>query len=657
MRYRIIFSAAALCVCTSPVGAQADTASLPPVVITATRVETRLAAGTSLVTVLDGRELEAQGVRDLSEALRMVPGMVIVRSGGQGALTSMFLRGGESDHVRVLVDGVPVNEPGGAIDLGAWAWDNVERIEVVRGASSVLHGTDAVAGVVQVFTRRGRVDSGPAAGARIEGGSHNTRSASLAAGFGGERADLSVAATLRRSDGLLPFNNEAGNATISGRAAWRAAGAPVALSVRHHDDRYHYPTDGAGRVVDRNARRDESRTVVSLEAARDLGRVLRVEFGAGSMAGNGRTTDLADAPDDTTGLHTYLSSASTRRRVASARIRLTPRPAVLIALGAERMNESQDARDSSSFSAEPNRFTAQRVTNAVFGQLLGEVKRVELMAGARFDDNSVHGGFMTARAGAAIRIRDGIRLRASTGSAFKAPAFHEQFNTAFTIGNRELEPELSRMWEVGVAATAGPASVEATWFDQRFRDLIQYAWLSPGAVNYFNVGRASASGLDVAGSLALGSVVRADFGGTFLRTRVVDAGHESGAGAVFVEGERLLRRPSRQASLGMTVWSGARTFSTLRLFVVGDRDDRSFATFPALPVRLPAYARVDVAASRVLVERAGGGRATVHVRAENLLGRRYQELAGFDAAGRTFQVGLSIATGPLLAGAGGTAAR
>ncbi|MGQ0766736.1 MAG: TonB-dependent receptor plug domain-containing protein, partial [Gemmatimonadota bacterium] len=612
MNYQTIILAAALVVSTSAARAQADSANLPPIVITATRVETRLAAGTSVVTVLDGRALEAQGIRDLAEALRMVPGMVIVRSGSQGALTSMFLRGGESDHVRVLVDGVAVNEPGGAIDLGAWSLDNVEKIEVVRGAASVLHGTDAVTGVVQIFTRRGRTDPGSAMRVRVEGGSYNTRSASAAGEIAGDRADLSVAAILRRSDGLLPRNNEARNATISGRAAWRGAGDGVllALSARHHDDRYHYPTDGAGRVVDANAHRDDERTVVSLDASRDLGRKVRLELSAGSLAGNGGTTDLPDAPPpgDTAGLHTYLSSASTRRRVASARLRLTPQPAAVIALGIERMTESQDARDSSNYSVEPNHFTARRVTNAIYAQLLGEVKRVELMAGARFDDNSVHGGFMTARTGAAIRLGGGVRLRASTGTAFKAPAFHEQFNTAFTIGNGELGPELSRMWEVGVAARAGRVNVEATWFDQIFRDLIQYAWLAPGEVNYFNVARASARGLDVTGAVPIGRVLQADIGATFLRTRVVDAGHESGEGAVFVEGERLLRRPSRQASLGITAKPGARTSSSLRLVAVGERDDRNFSTFPALPVQLPAYLRIDVSASRILLERTGGGR-------------------------------------------------
>src|SRR5688500_3660605 len=143
----------------TPVLARAQQDSLPRVVITATRVDVPLGSTISATTVLDRAFIERTGVRDVAELLRVVPGVLVARSGGPGAQSSLFLRGGENDYVRFLIDGVPVNDPGGALDLAWLSVDDIERIEVVRGPASVLYGTDAVTGVVQPVTRRGSATS------------------------------------------------------------------------------------------------------------------------------------------------------------------------------------------------------------------------------------------------------------------------------------------------------------------------------------------------------------------------------------------------------------------------------------------------------------------------------------------------------------------
>src|SRR5881628_2604501 len=138
-----------------------DTITLKPVVVTATRVPAPRDAVPAAVTVLTGDALRARGIRTVADALRLVPGAAVMQTGSFGGQTSLFLRGGESDYVKVLVDGVPQNTPGGAYDFANLTTDNVERIEVVRGPASVLYGSDAMTGVVQIFTRDGR---GPARG-------------------------------------------------------------------------------------------------------------------------------------------------------------------------------------------------------------------------------------------------------------------------------------------------------------------------------------------------------------------------------------------------------------------------------------------------------------------------------------------------------------
>ncbi|MYH47964.1 MAG: TonB-dependent receptor, partial [Gammaproteobacteria bacterium] len=137
-----------------PVAAQGP-GNLQGLVVTANRLPQPEWAAAAHTTILYGAELERAGIEYVADALRQLPGAALVRGGSFGAITSLFLRGGESDYVQVLIDGVRVNEPGGAFDFASLTTDNVERIEVVRGPASALYGSEAVSGVIQIFTRRG----------------------------------------------------------------------------------------------------------------------------------------------------------------------------------------------------------------------------------------------------------------------------------------------------------------------------------------------------------------------------------------------------------------------------------------------------------------------------------------------------------------------
>jgi vitamin B12 transporter len=181
----------------------------------------------------------------------------------------------------------------------------------------------------------------------------------------------------------------------------------------------------------------------------------------------------------------------------------------------------------------------------------------------------------------------------------------------------------------------------ATWFDQRFRDMIQYAFVSPELPNYFNVAAASSSGLEL--EAAVRPTARARFGAnvTLLHTRVDDAGLQTGESATFVEGNRLLRRPSTSASATMGLDLPSRTTTDVVITYIGRRDDRDFSTFPATPVELPSWTRVDVGFSQPFEM---GARFELRVRIENLLGASYEEVAAYPAAGRSLTIGVRAAT-------------
>ena len=616
----------------SLVAQERDTTRLVPVVVTATRTDQQHGRGIASTSVLDASALRAAGVADVADALRTVPGVHLVRSGGAGTQVSLFMRGAESDYVRVLVDGVPVNEPGGAIDLSAWTLDGLDRIEVVRGPASVLYGSDAVAGVVQLFTRR-------AAGAtsgnlRASIGTYGTRVVEGSLGRGGESWQATVNIGRRQSDGIHPVNSGWWNEALAARASWTADRATLAATAQQRRDELHVPTDGAGRVVDVNAVRRGRRSTVGVDGTWRFTERVRLHAGATALEGRGVTDDRRDGAADSVGLHTYLSRGAVRRRVVESRLEIQPYNDLLAIVGAEWALEAQHSHDSSNYGGNPA-FGAERTTRAAWLQLAGGPAPLQFTVGARHDDNSVFGSFTTARAGIAARLADGWRLRGSIGSSFKAPAFLEQFNTAFTTGSPGLTPERGRVAEVGLvhAIRAGRGEVSATVFRQRFANLIQYAYRETGP-HYFNVARAASDGLELEGHLQLGARWQLHGASTWLATEVLDAGLEEGAGAVFVDGERLLRRPAHTATLGATMAPHPRLVVRATAMRIGDRTDRDFSSFPARPVLLQPWTRTDLALTWV-----ASAPVRVLLRADNVGGARYAEVFGFPAPGRQLTVG------------------
>jgi vitamin B12 transporter len=543
--------------------------------------------------------------------------------------------------VRVLIDGVPVNDPGGAVDLAWLSTDDIERIEVVRGPASVLYGTDAVTGVVQLFTRRG---SRSAADGEIATGRYGHRLVRGNASAGNERLNLSIGGATEQSDGLLPFNSNYDRDVMS--AAIRANPASstrIDASIRSANDEFHFPTDGGGDVVDSNAFRDNRRLFSAVSVARSFSPRVNGEVAFTAMNSRGEDDNRPDSPGDSVGFYYYDALTSVRRRGLDARIDVLASTTSVLTLGAEMVREAQRGNDSSTFSVERSRFVADRRNTALYGQWLSEHGRLALTAGARYDDNNTFGSFQTVRAGFSLRSWSGGVVRATIGTAFKAPTFFESFNTAFSTGNAALHPERSRSWEMGLrhASTDGRVALGATWFDQRFRDMIQYAFVSPELPNYFNVAAASARGLELEAAMRTTTSVRFGANVTLLRTRVDDAGLQTGESATFVEGNRLLRRPPTLASANIGVDLPAQVTTDLAVTYTGRRDDRDFSTFPATPVELPAWTRVDVGFIKPFEM---GARFELRVRVENLLGASYEEIANYPAAGRSLTIGVRAAT-------------
>ena len=650
-----------------------DTFALSELVVTATRFPLPRSAVPAAVTVLDGDALRARGVRFLADALREVPGAAVARSGSTGGLTSLFLRGGEGDYVQVLVDGVALNEPGGAIDLGQLTTDNVDRIEIVRGPASVLYGSDAVTGVIHVFTRRGagrtRLEVGADVGttARRNGradvcpgyprtpcpagadlGSATTRSAEVSLIGAAGALDWSASASTLASDGAYAFNNRYDNRSVSGRVGVQTATGDGAVSLRWTDGAFHYPTDGAGRLDDGNVYRSSASLALGIEGGRALSDRLELRGALSWHEGDFSTVDDPDSAADTLGFYASLSAARVDRRKADAHANLHLGPAVAtVGVELERQEGASDFTSRSQFGPFESSSSNERTNRAGYAQVVaGPAGVVTATAGARLESNERFGEFVTWRGGVNARVRPTTVVRASAGTAFKEPTFFENYAEGFTTGNPELGPERSRSWEIGVDQTLldGRGALGATWFDQRFRNLIQYTGSpAPGTSNYVNVGAATSRGLEVGARTGRADGASLAASWTHLLTEVVDAGF--GTDALFQGGQRLVRRPGDRVTLSGAAPAGSRLRGGAALDWVGEREDLDFLDdFNGERITLPAYGVVRVFGDVRVFDR-GERSVTVRVRIENLLDEDYREIANFPAPGRTLSVALRAGAG------------
>lgn len=628
----------------SVIDAQGDTVTLAPVVVTATRLPQPVDAVAAAVTVLYGTDLRARAVHTVGEALRTVPGALVAETGSYGGQTALFLRGGEADYVKVLVDGVPLNQPGGAIDLADLTTDNVERIEVVRGPGSVLYGSDAVTGVIQIFTRTGM----GAPRVALEGAGGTYGASKVAAGVSGGAARVSYALRASRfaAAGLYPVNNQYTNTVVTGHVrATPDAHTTASLAYHWSDAVYHFPTDGAGQPVDSNQVAQERGPSVSLELARQLREDLELRLLGTWEESRVWFSDQPDSPGED---GAFTSRDLIRRAGVGAALHWRPGAGTVLSAGVDYDDERQHGRSlfDASYGTFPDSVALRRWTVGYYGQvLLGSGGPLGFTLGGRVDRNAAFGAHATVRAGVSYHLDGRTRVRAAVGTGFKEPTFYENFATGFVRGNPNLRPERSTSWEVGLehAVPGDRVTLTVTYYDQRFRDLIEYTAAPPlpDSVNYFNVDGARVAGVEARLAAQLGAGIVATLTYDYLDTRVLVGSLDGGADGLFVAGRPLLRRPAHGVTPQLSVPVGQRGRLAVTVRWVGSRDDLDFSRDPGQRrVTLRPYARVGIGGEyRVPVSGPGGASFILTLRGDNLTNDDAQEVAGFRSLGRTLLVG------------------
>jgi vitamin B12 transporter len=626
----------------------ADSVRLPNVVVTATKSPSDKSKLAVPVTIITGAELRAKGITRVVDALREAPGVSVVQNGSIGSVSSIFLRGGESRYTKVLLDGVSLNAPGGFIDLSHLTTDNIERIEIVRGPSSVVHGADAVVGVIQIFTRAGGGAARSAISART--GSLGSREIELSTAGQSGLSSYSLGGGFHTSDGIHAFNNEYKNGTVSGSFSIPVEKiANFRIVSRYTTAEYHYPTDYTGAPVDSNSYRVQHRLTGSVQADREITERINVFVSAGGNDVRDLTEDIQIPFGSTTRLNTASRSVAFRR-FADARITATLPIEAKLSLGTAYQREREAAanleRPLGGTRIETGSFSAARTNAAFYSELLGVVaQRISYTLSERFDRNSDFGNFETHSAGVSVQAATGTRLRSSVGTAFNAPSFSQLRPTLYTVASPDLGPERSTTWQVGVEqAVASGITVAGTLFRQSFRQMIQYVSGGPPTFmgSYANLAAASSNGSELELSVdpsrwtsnLQGVLISANYSEVRPRVTSLDAAY---TGDLKV-GDALIRRPTHSGNLSATVSRPAWDLSAVASYV-GKRPDVDFAQFPSPTLTLDAYTRVDLAGTaRLQFIQFGDWAATF--RAENVTNRKYADVVGFQAPGRVVFLGL-----------------
>lgn len=647
-------------------------------VVSAAQVEIPLSQASSSVTVVTGDQLQVRQIHTVADALRTVPGLSVVGTGGSGAVTAVFPRGGESDYTLVIVDGVQANAFGGLYDFAHLSTDNVDRIEIVRGPQSALFGSNAIGSVVRIITRRGGV---PSVTGSLEGGSVGTMRSSGATSGGRGGFEWGASAERLTSDGRNGQRTAAGDTIANDNyarqsaavsAGWRsAAGRDLRGSVRYARDERGFPGPfgtnpiGAFTGIDTVSRGTDDRWLTSISGTLPLGARLRLQ----AQLAQGRIDGTYQSPSFISPSDPPAVSDTTSRRL-NARVQADVVIASHVDLSAGFELQRECAGSTYITGAAFQMVPVERSVAAYFAEARAHwADRVFVTGGLRVDDirrNALEGdpnGFAPRPPFAAdtvvsanpkisaawfVRSASGsfTKLRGAAGTGIRPP---DGLEIAFT-DNPSLKPERSVSAEAGVdqALADGRVLVEATGFFNRYDDLIVAVGSFSGVSRYRtdNISNARSRGLELAGTararIAAATPVDLELhvAYTWLDTEVLAVDRSGSAPSPFTVGDPLLRRPRQQLSTHVSITAGA-----VSAYVQGGGRGRTldvepnYGTFGGL-FYSRGYQVWNAGASwRVLRF------ADVFARIDNLFDRAYEESLGFPAPGRGAFVGLRIAAG------------
>lgn len=567
------------------------------IVVTAARTSETADETLAAVSIITRNQIEQSQAQPVEDLLRTEAGLDVVRSGGPLQQTSVFMRGTNSDHVLVLIDGVRAN----SATTGAFAWerlnlDQIERIEIVRGSRSSLYGSDAIGGVIQIFTRRSDRST-----VRAEAGSFGTQGVSAAARFGSTEKWVSLSASNRRADGFSATNADSYSfdpdadgydqralSLTSGIALSPAT--RVSLSAMQTDAESGYDT-GTAAATNRSA-----------SARIELGRDRRWQqaFSVGHYHDRYVTTGTVNTTRNQLDWQNDLALGTGQRLVAG--------------LSYEEVQGSNTSGP----------VTGSVGNRAAFAMWHTEYSNHTVEVGGRYDVHGTFGAHATGQLGWGYRLSPAWRLRGAIGTAFKAPDQNELYHPGYDFsfmgcnpcyaGNPALQPETSRNHEIGLVHTGAKTRTQLSVYFNDIANLI-----ASQGINYqsINIGRAITYGTELEHQRDRGRW-HLNATATLQRTRDEATGAE------------LLRRPGAKAALRLRR-DLARGSIHGELIGVGEYSD--YAPFSVGTV--PGHVIINAGWQRRLA-----GDWLVDLRLDNLTDQRYDMPYGYNGSPRAAYIGV-----------------
>lgn len=577
--------------------------AVEPIVVTATRTAQTVDDSLAAVTVLTRADIETSQARSIDELLAGLPGVQVANAGGYGKATSVYLRGTNSDHTLVLIDGMRI----GSATMGSVAFqdiplESIERIEIVRGPRSSLYGADAIGGVIHIFTRGGT--GAPRLRADVGAGSHDTYR--VAAGLGGSHGNTRYDLDLSR------FSSAGFNAQND-----------------KHPDRDGYERNAASARVEHRFTPDHSLGFNALVSAgyneydgSNKDRLYTADTRQQALTAHWRvaptelwhsTVMVGESKDESWNYTDGTASGTfrTRRLHASWQNDVQASDTLLLTLGADQLADT--VRTSTAYDR------TRRTTTGLFTQGQWRQGDHDWLFGLRHDDNDAYGRHVTGNLAWGYRLTDGTRLSAGYGSAFKAPTFNDLYyqDPWGSKGNPDLKPEKSSSAEIGIRNKSAVGYWELRVYRTHIENLIQWTEIAPWTWQPNNVGRARIDGIEV----ALGGTV-----GEWMLALTLDLTDARNSDTETL----LINRARESARLDLSRPFG-RLHTAVTWLAVGPRYANAANT-----QEIAGYGLINTA-----VRYDAAKDWHIEARIDNLFDQPYQQVRGYNTAGRTLFVNLS----------------
>lgn len=595
---------------------QAAPATLDPIVVTATRTATPLSQIASSVTVITAEEIEEKQQHHVLEVLRSVPGLGLVQSGPSGGQTSIHMRGTDTKHTLILIDGIEYRDAssvGGGANLSNLTTDNVERIEVVRGAQSVIYGSDAIGGVINIITKKG--SQLPEAYLSVEGGSYNTWKESAGLSASGENTRTSFTVSRTDSDGFSSYNENDGFNEKDGYTNTSASfniGADLSkkftlnLNMRLTDSEYEFDSgyfDSSFNYV----KADTDAVTDTLELAGRTEGVLSLYDGKWTLI---MGASLTDTNRTTTGTYdNYKYDGSITKLDLQNNIKISDSQTLVVGLETEKEDYASSYGDQ-----------GEARTQAAFIQDQIKIGNFSVAVGVRVDKHDEFGTETTWRiAPAYTAAATGTKLKASAGTGFKTPSLFQLYYPYG--GNKDLDPETSKSFDAGFEQPLLDNSliVAVSWFYNDIDDYIDWydvaGYLDDG---YRNIKELKTTGVESTVNWYPNDLVALQVGYTY-----TDSKDE--------ENDRKARIPLHKGTFDITLYPVDDLQFNLNVLHVSERDDGTANE------TLDSYTLVNLASSYQVTN-------TIKLfgRIQNLLDKEYEEVAGYGTAGVSAYAGLKV---------------